>query len=116
MVKKRDLVTCILLSFVTCGIYGIVWFFNLTDDASKLNNNPEFTGIKSFLFSLLTCGIYTIYWNYKMGQELHEAAKKRNMNTSDNSILYLILSLVGLGIVSYCLMQDEINKIIEKGA
>ena len=115
MLKKRDLVTTIILSFVTCGIYGIVWFIGLTDDASKLNNNPDFTGGKAFLFSLLTCGIYSIYWNYKMGQELYQAAQKRNINSSDNSILYLILSLVGLGIVSYCLMQDEINKMIDAG-
>ena len=50
-----------------------------------------------------------------MGQELYQAAHKRNINSSDNSILYLILSLVGLGIVSYCLMQDEINKMIVAG-
>ena len=50
-----------------------------------------------------------------MGQELYQAAQKRNINSSDNSILYLILSLVGLGIVNYCLMQDEINKMIDAG-
>ena len=115
MLKKRDLVTTIILSFVTCGIYGIIWFIGLTDDAAKLNNDPEFTGGKAFLFSLLTCGIYSIYWNYKMGQELYQAKQKRNMNASDNSVLYLILSLVGLGIVNYCLMQDEINKMIDAG-
>ena len=105
MLKKRDLVTTIILSFVTCGIYGIIWFIGLTDDAAKLNNDPEFTGGKAFLFSLLTCGIYSIYWNYKMGKTLYEAKQKRNIASTDQSVLYLILCLFGLGIVNYCLMQ-----------
>ena len=27
----RNIVTCILLSFITCGIYGIYWFIVMTD-------------------------------------------------------------------------------------
>mgnify|MGYP003297482723 CR=1 FL=1 len=42
MLQNKNVVTVVILSIVTCGIYGIVWFFNLTDDASKLNNDPEF--------------------------------------------------------------------------
>lgn len=33
------------------------------------------------------------------------------MSATDNSILYLILGIFGLGLVNYCLMQSEINDI-----
>lgn len=112
--KQKNIAICIILTIVTCGIYGIVWFFNLTDEAASLNEDPNLSGINAFLFSLLTCGIYTIYWNYKMGKTLFEAKQKRNITSTDQSVLYLILCLFGLGIVNYCLMQNEINEIISK--
>lgn len=109
--RERNIVTCIILSLVTCGIYGIVWFINLTDDAARANNNPNFSGGTAFLLTLVTCGIYSIYWNYKMGKEIYNAKISKGMSASDQSILYLILSLFGLGIVNYCLMQNELNEM-----
>ena len=98
MIKERNIVTCIILSIVTCGIYGLYWFITLTDDASRANDDPSFTGVKAFLFTILTCGIYSIYWNYKIGKEMYEANQKRGIQTSDNSVLYLVLGIFGFGI------------------
>lgn len=109
MIKERNIVVAILLSLLTCGIYGIYWFITLTDDASKANGDPDFTGVKAFLFTLITCGIYAIYWNYKIGKEMYEANQKQGINASDNSVLYLILSIFGLSIITYCLVQNELN-------
>jgi len=109
MIKERNIVTCILLSIVTCGIYGLYWFFTLTDDVSRANDNPEFTGVKAFVLTLVTCGIYSIYWNYKIGKEMYEANQKRGIAANDNSTLYLILGIFGFGIVTYCLVQNELN-------
>ena len=111
MIKERNIVTCIILSIVTCGIYGLYWFITLTDDASRANDDPSFTGVKAFLFTILTCGIYSIYWNYKIGKEMYEANQKRGIQTSDNSVLYLVLGIFGFGIVTYCLVQNELNTI-----
>lgn len=111
MIKERNIVTCIILSIVTCGIYGIYWFITLTDDASRANDDPSFTGVKAFLLTLVTCGIYSIYWNYKIGKEMYEANQKRGIQTSDNSVLYLVLGIFGFGIVTYCLVQNELNTI-----
>ena len=96
MVKNKNIVVCILLSIITCGIYGIIWFINMTDDAAYVNDDHELSGGKAFLFTLITCGIYGLYWNYKMGKELYEAKCKKGMNASDNSVLYLILAVMTL--------------------
>jgi hypothetical protein len=34
--EKREIVKCILLSIVTCGIYGIIWGINIARDAVKV--------------------------------------------------------------------------------
>ncbi|MBQ9624978.1 MAG: DUF4234 domain-containing protein, partial [Clostridia bacterium] len=107
MIKKRNIVVCILLSFVTCGIYGLMWFISLTNDAGRANNNPSFSGGKALLLTLITCGIYGFIWNYKIGKEMYGANQNYGLNANDNSVLYLILSLFGLSIVTYCIVQSE---------
>ena len=114
MIKERSIVKAILLTIVTCGIYGIYWFITLTDDVGKANEDTEFTGVKAFLFTLITCGIYSIYWNYKIGKEMYEANKKHGIDANDNSIVFLILSIFGLSIVTYCIVQNELNVLSRK--
>lgn len=110
-VQKRDLVKAIILTIVTCGIYGIYWFISLTNEMNRLTGNEgDTTGGTAFLLTLITCGIYGIYWSYKMGE------KRDAMEGVNNSsaILYLVLSLLGFGIVVYALLQDSINKTLDR--
>ncbi len=109
MVQRREIVTCILLSIVTCGIYGIIWFIGLTDDVGRLSGDSEFTGTKYFLLTLVTCGIFGYVWAYKLGKNVQAMAVKNGRVAEDHSILYLILQICGLGIVTYCLAQSEVN-------
>lgn len=112
MIKERNIALCIVLSIITCGIYGIIWFVGMTDDAVKVSNGKEYStsGGTAFLLNLITCGIYSWYWYFKMGKSLYVAEAEKSNTASDNSVLYLILGLFGLGIVSYCLIQSNLNK------
>ena len=111
MITKRSIGVAILLSIVTCGIYGIYWMVVVTDDTNKAINDPNGTsGGIAVLLSIVTCGIYGIYWNYKMGKKLYSAGKIYGKDISDNSVLYIVLAIFGLGIVNYCLMQSDLNR------
>ena len=112
--KERNIAICIILSMLTCGIYGIVWFIEMTDDTIRLNEGVEYntSGGTAFLLSLITCGIYSYYWAYQMGKALAKAGESKNIKIEDNAVLYLILQIFGLGIVNYCLIQNDLNKLI----
>ncbi len=114
MIKEKNIAVCILLSIVTCGIYAIIWFINMTDDASQ-SSGEEMSGGMAFLLTLVTCGIYGFYWAYKMGKMMEKAGQNKNVSISDNSTIYLVLNLFGLGIVNYCLIQNDLNKIARQG-
>jgi hypothetical protein len=116
MVQERNIVVCILLSLITCGLYGIYWFICLTNDTAKTSGDINFSGGKAFLFTIITCGIYMFFWYYKMGKNLKVANDQAGINASDNSVLYLVLGLFGLGIVNYCIMQSELNAIARKSS
>ena len=110
---NRSIVLCIVLSLVTCGIYGIYWMIKLNDEINMLDGTPEDTsGGMVFLLTLVTCGIYGIFWMYKMGGKVDniKAGMGQAPGSLASSVLYLLLTFLGLGIVNYCLMQDTINK------
>jgi hypothetical protein len=114
-VQERNIVLAIVLSIITCGIYGIYWFIVLTDDANAANGDTNDTsGIMAFVFSLITCGIYGLYWYYKMGKKMFDAGQKHGVAISDNSLIYILLGVFGFGIVNYCLIQNDLNKIAAK--
>lgn len=103
-------------SLVTCGIYAIYWFVCLTNDAARAAKDTNFSGGMSLLFTIITCGIYGFYWYYKMGKTLKIANDQAGISASDNSVLYLILGIFGLGIVNYCIMQNELNAIAKNSS
>lgn len=111
MVSKKSIPLCVVLTIITCGLYGLYWFYSLSEDAALLGNDNSFSGGMSILLCIVTCGIYGIYWCYKVGKLLFNAFDSRGMRASDNSVLYLVLGLFGLGIVNFCIMQNDINQL-----
>lgn len=108
-IKQRSIIMAILLTIITCGIYGIYWFVVMTDDVATISHDESLSGVKSLVFAIITCGIYYYYWNYKMGQRLAEAKYQREAYSDDKGVLFLILAIFGFSIVNYCLIQDELN-------
>ena len=111
MIKERNIVVSIILSLVTCGIYGIYWFIVMTNDVSQNSEEYKTSGAMAFVLTLVTCGIYGFYWYYKMGKAISQIGETKGIAISDNSIIYIVLGLFGLGIVNYCLMQADLNKM-----
>ena len=110
-IAPRSIVTAILLTIVTCGIYGLYWFVVLTNEMNKLSGREQDTsGGMALLLSLVTCGIYTFYWAYKIGEKRDAIAGEN----ASSGVIYLIISLFGFGIIVYALAQDAINKAVER--
>lgn len=111
-IMERNIVTCILLSLVTCGIYGLYWFYTLTEDTNKISGEPNPTnGVMAIILTLVTCGVYSWYWMYKRGQYIDNYHAMRGRPATSNAVIYLVLAIFELGIVSYCMMQNELNQI-----
>ncbi|AJS60642.1 DUF4234 domain-containing protein [Paenibacillus sp. IHBB 10380] len=111
MINQRGIALAIILTLVTCGIYGIYWFITLTNDVGKLSGDYSFTGGKHFLLTLVTCGVWSFIWAYQVGKHIEEAQRQRGVFATDNSVLYLVLTFFGLGIVTYAFVQLDVNKL-----
>ena len=109
---ERNLAMAIILTIITCGIYALYWEYTLTEDSNKISNEPNPTsGGMVVLLGIVTCGIYTLYWMYKRGELIDNYNMQRGLPSGSNSIIYLLLGVFGFGIVTYGLMQYELNKI-----
>ncbi len=81
-----------------------------------MSEDTRLSGGKALLFTIITCGIYSYYWAYLMGKAIMQAKSKKGLPADDNSVLYLILQIFGLGIVNWCLIQNDLNAISDKAA
>lgn len=113
MAKNRNIALCIVFSIITCGIYALYWLVVLTDEVNEIAGDAEgTTGGMVLLFTIITCGIYGYYWAYKTGEKVDMIRRGRGEISSNTGILYLILNIIGLSVVTYALIQNEINKSV----
>ena len=112
MIERRNIAVCIVLTLVTCGIYGIYWIVCLTNDVNTVSGDVNGTsGGMVVLLTIVTCGIYGIYWAYKQGEKLDFTKNNRGIPSSNSGVLYLILQIFGFGIIANALMHNSPNKL-----
>jgi hypothetical protein len=114
MVKEKNIAANIILSIVTCGIYAWVWLSQMVDDVNTISGQEGTSGLKVVLFSIITCGIYLWVWLYKTGDVLDSVRKANGEAPNNQSLIYLVLAIFQLGIVSFALIQSEINRYATK--
>lgn len=96
--KTRSTVAVILLTLVTCGIYGLYWYYVIMEDLNKTMNRDY---ISSGLMLLLAIICFPVAWYilYKVDQGLVEVCAPEGVPYRENFILWLLLALVfGVGV------------------
>ena len=113
VVKEKSIGLCVVLSIVTCGIYGIYWLYTIAHDLNDLceSQNQE-KGAEPGLvvvLGIVTCGIYSLYYLWKAGKMVSSLTRSNGHHPSDDSIVLMVLSILQLSLVSYCILQSHIN-------
>ena len=112
--QKKDIVICVILTVITCGIYGLFWMASVNDEINTLaddRNSPS--GGFVVAITLLTCGIYGFYWAYQMAKKCDRIMMD---TSSERTILFLVFYFLALNVVNLCFMQDIINMHAEMEA
>ena len=111
-VKEKSIALSVVLSFVTCGLYGLYWLYSIAKDLNDLSaSQHQEKGPDPFLvviLSIVTCGIYLIYYMWKAGKMV-SSLTKNGQHLSDDSIILMVLAILQLSLVSYCILQSNIN-------
>lgn len=123
-VKRRSFWIMILLTIITCGLYGIYWGWCFTRDMNKIcegrsSEKPSPNYIVVILLSIITCSIYYFVWMYRQGNRLADAAdsyKVQNRTTGSTLLLWYIVGciLCGLGpMIAIFMWIDLFNKVAD---
>ena len=113
----RSLPLYIILSIVTCGIYGYYFLYTMARDTNiACAGDGETTpGLAQLiLLSLVTCGIYAFYWDYKIGDRLFKNGPRYGLTFTENGTTILMWDIIGLligGIGHYIAMYFLIKNL-----
>lgn len=116
MLEKRSPVAIIVLSLVTCGLY---YFYLIYALSSSLRSQAEEEMMAPGLELLLCiiCLPYIIYWVYKYSKAVYYLQRTSDIQyPTDNTVLNVILSVFGFGLISMAIMQSDINRVIDLNA
>ena len=110
----RNVALDIVLSLLTCGIWGLIWQYKQMEALNAWLGRQEYSFLAWFVLSIVTCGIYAIYYEYKMAKGINEIQHSEGLLiNSDLAVLCIFLTFFGLGIVSLAIQQADINKFYQ---
>lgn len=98
MIKHRDFIAMVLLSIITCGIYGIIFWYQYSDDMNKVcygDGKETKNYLLVILLSIITCGIYSWIWHYGVGNRLAENAPRYGLRFNEDGTTVLLWMLLG---------------------
>ena len=111
VIEERNIGICVLLTFITFGVYGLYWVYKMTEEMREMSGDESLNGVLAVLLPLVTCNLYGLYWNYKVGKDVPAAKAKVGQTGEDKSVIFILLSFFGLSLISYILLQVELNDI-----
>ena len=107
-----DMAMHVVLLFVTCGIWALVWVHRTTRFGNRAKGFEAYNPTSKLLLYMFI-PFYSIYWFAKQGQRLDAIAHEAG-DREESATVYLLLGIF-IPVVAIILMQDRINKI-ERGA
>lgn len=115
--ETKSIAMCLLLSFITCGVYYFIWIYKIADTINRLAARDRQEGgaspIAAVLFTLFSCGIYQIYFYWKEESTVTRLKSAWNQDNS-NTVLVVILGIF-FPIAALCILQDQVNSLIKAG-
>ncbi len=111
---EKNIVLCVILSFITFGIYNLFWQAPQMRVWNKLLGFEKYSFWKWFLLSVITIGLYHIYHEYLMGDDLVKI--QRRFGFEPNTILPVLsvgLAVMALPIIADAIQQYELHKLYD---
>ena len=107
--KERSLVAYYLFSFLTLGIYALIFWGKYTKDVNDLCEGDGKKTMKFkyvVLLSIITVGIFGLVWRCKLANRLQENAERYDLKFSEGGALVVIFSIFGLVLGDFILIKN----------
>ena len=103
----RNIALDILLTILTLGLFNLWVQHRQMVAVNAMLGQQKYSFWLWALLSLITCGIYHIYHEYRKSDDL---ARLLGRQASNDGLVSLLLTIIGLGIISDAIQQSRINE------
>lgn len=102
------------LTLFTCFLFDLYWNYRQMQACNELLGREEFRYWVWFFFCILTFGLYHFYYQYQMGRAIVEIQRRSGAQVSEGlPLLSVAATLIGFGVVTDCIHQLEINRLVD---
>lgn len=116
----RDPLIVLVLSLVTCGLYYIWWMYDTSREIDEFLGESDIPPIVHVILFIVTGTLWGYVFDILTARRIFRMQERAGMTPKDNTIVYLILDLVGLGpvgglgLVSTMIQQSDLNAIYRR--
>ena len=112
---RRSIVIGILVTLVTCGIYGLYWQYKQMATLNAWLKRDEYSFWLWFFLSIITGGIFAIYYEYKMANSINQVQADNDLVFDSNlPTICVLLAIFSIGVGSLAIQQHQINRLYER--
>ena len=109
--KKRNIIAMVILSFITCGIYNIFWMYLARAEFKEYSGYDDINPGLELLLNLI-CFPFFFYWVFKFSSDIAKFQGETGRAVNDNSVINLILAILGFGLISELIIQSQLNDLV----
>ena len=115
-----NLLVYIVLSVLTCGIYGMYMIYKMAQDCNQIcaEDGDSVGGLGMYiLLNIVTCGFYSLYWLYKIQNRLYAAGPRYNVPVAEDGGKVLLWMIVGTlicgigGLIGFNILFKTLNSV-----
>jgi hypothetical protein len=113
---KREPMTVMLLSLVTCGLYALWWGYVYGNEIKAALGRDDLNVALDTALAVPTCGLWGVYaFAYKYPLLLVEMQRRVGLPRNDIALITLLLTLAFFPAACF-MIQTELNKIWDAAA
>ena len=108
---KRSVASVVILTLITCGIYGLYWIYTTSNELQQVSGVGKFQPIVTLLLTIFVCPVGFILFGYDAAVCMDKINADRGV-TSDSMLGYILLGIF-IPVALIGLVQNDINKNFE---
>ena len=112
MLTKRSVVSVILFSILTCGIYMLWWTYVTCTALQQQGEKKQIPPVLTTVMMIFISQVGGVLLALDADDNINAIKDKHGMLKTDNKVLWLILGIF-IPIATVALIQHEINTMID---
>jgi hypothetical protein len=112
---ERGMVLNVLLTFFTCGLWALVWAYQIGQDINEHARTQKVNPGMDVLLAIVTCGLWGFYILWRYPDALAEIERDEGTQPNDLALVCLLLGIANMFtgvtlLVALAILQDALHK------